>query len=127
MKNRRALVALAACAALSIALPAASAQAAKSPKPKDYTYCVTAPSESGGTESECFAEPVEVFRKTKTYKFGESNGTYTVTGKSYVFHEAGGPDELIGTHGKHGVISGRLYENGEATETTFTLTPLPKA
>jgi hypothetical protein len=122
MKIRRILIAMLACGLLTFALGAGSAQAAKKgPKPKLYTYCV-----SNGTEGECFEkEPVEVFRKTHTWSFGsETTGTYTQTGKSYVFTETGGShDELRGTRGRQGVISGTLYEGGSPSEFTFTLTP----
>jgi hypothetical protein len=119
MKVRRILVAMIACGLISSVLSAGVAQAKKpSPKPKNYTYCV-----SNGKESECFKEPIEVFRKTHTWAFETTTGTYTVAGKSYDFRETNGPAELIGTKGKHGVIAGTLYENGKPTEFTFTLTP----
>ncbi|HXB15990.1 MAG TPA: hypothetical protein VNV44_09645 [Solirubrobacteraceae bacterium] len=121
MGTRRVVAALTACALAGLTLGAGSAQAAKkAPKPKDYTYCVT-----NGPESECFEnEPFEVFRKTHTWKFGsEAAGTYTTSGKSVVFHETTGPDELVGNKVGHGVIAGTLRENGKNTEWTFTLTP----
>ena len=119
MKLRRILVATFTCALVGSTLSAGSASAAKAPKPTDYTYCVT-----NGPESECFEAPFEVFRKTHTWKFDtETTGTYTSSGKSYVFTETGGPDELVGTKIGHGVISGTLRENGKNTEWTFTLTP----
>jgi hypothetical protein len=121
MKVRRILIAMTACGLISSALGAGAAEAAKkSPKPKDYTYCV-----SSGKESECFKAPFEVFPKTHTWAFETTTGTYTVSGKHYDFRETNGPDELIGTRGKHGVISGTLYENGKPTEFSFTLTPIP--
>ncbi len=118
MKLRRILIAIFTCSLISFALIGGSANAAKAPKPKDYTYCVLS-----GTESECFEAPVEVFRKTHTWDFETTSGTYTVHGKAYDFKETNGPDELIGTKGRHGIISGTLYENGKPTETAFTLTP----
>ncbi len=130
MKHRRITAALAACGLLSAAITAVPAQAArKPPKAKDYIYCVTVPKEGGGTEHECFEkEPFEVFKKTQSFQFGGTTGTYTQSGKEYDFKESAssenkGADELKGTRGKKGVISGTLYENGKATETTFTLTP----
>lgn len=130
MKLNRILIIAAVCAVASMAFAGAAAQAArKPPKPRDYLYCVTVPKEGGGTEHECFEnEPFEVFARTKTFKFGGTTGTYTQSGKEYDFHESAtsenkGADELRGTRGKKGVISGTLYENGKATETTFTLTP----
>ena len=121
MKVRRILIAVSACGVISSALGAASAEAKTSPKPKNYTYCV-----KSATESECFTAPIEVFHKTSTWIFEEStSGTYTHSGNNYVFVEtrgSGSHDELRGTKGKHGVISGTLYENGTATEFTFTLT-----
>ncbi len=121
MKLPRALTAATACLLICFAFTAASAQAShvpKPPKPKDYTYCVL-----GGQESECFEPPVEVFRKTHTWNFETTFGTYTQHGRSYDFKETNGPDELIGTRGRHGIISGTLYENGKPTEFAFTLTP----
>ncbi len=122
----------------SLSLSAASAQAgvvrhssgsraartAKAPKAKDYTYCATLISTG---ETECFPGPFEVFKKTHTWVWNEPekvSGTYTVTGKHYDFRETSPEtrDELIGTK-RHGVISGRLYENGTPGESTFTLTP----
>ena len=53
-----------------------------------------------------------------------ATGTYTVTGRKYVFREeTNEKDELIGRRGKKGVISGTLYKNGQPTEFSFTLTP----
>ena len=118
MKVRRIFLVISACGLLSFALGSGAAQAAKGPKAKVYTYCV-----STATESECFKGPFEVFHRTFTWHWEETNGTYTVSGKSYDFRETGGPDELRGTRGKHGIISGRLYENGAPTEFSFTLTP----
>jgi hypothetical protein len=120
MKRRRLITALLACGLAGSMLGTASAQAARAPKPKDYTYCVT-----NGQESECFPAPFEVFRKTHTWKFDEeTTGTYTKTGNSFVFTETGGSsDELVGYKIGHGVISGTLRENGKNTEWTFTLTP----
>ena len=121
MKVRRILIAVSACGVIGSALGAATAEAKTSPKPKDYTYCV-----KSATESECFTAPIEVFHKTSTWIFEEStSGTYTKSGNKYTFREtrgSGSHDELIGTKGKHGVISGTLYENGAPTEFTFTLT-----
>ena len=126
MKVRQMLIATASCAVMGLVLSAGIAEAAKAPKPKDYTYCVSEPN-----GSECFKEPVEVFRKTKTWRWveagEETSGTYTHEGKNYVFKETvggGNKDELIGTRGKKGVISGKLYENGAPTEVDFTLTPV---
>jgi hypothetical protein len=129
MKLRRILTLTAACAAVSLAVSGTAQAAKKPPKAKDYTYCVTVPKEGGGTEHECFeSEPFEVFKKTGSFKFGGTTGTYTQHGKEYVFKESEtsenkGADELRGTRGKKRVISGTLYENGKATETAFTLTP----
>jgi hypothetical protein len=127
MKVRQILIAIAAFAVVCVAL-SAGAQAAKPPKPKDYTYCV---SEAKGSGAECFKEPLEVFSKTKTWRWVETGqetaGTYSHEGKSYVFKETkgeGNKDELIGTKGKKGVISGTLYENGAPSEFNFTLTPV---
>lgn len=100
---------------------AGSAQAAKAPKPKDYTYCV-----ASGTESECFEAPFEVFRKTRSWAFEETKGEYSVHGKIFNFRERNGPDELVGRRDKEGVISGTLLENEKPTEFTFTLTPVPR-
>lgn len=124
MKVRRVLIAMTACGLISSALSAGSVYAAKrSPKPKDYTFCVK---ETNGSGSECFTPPFEVFHKTHTWVFEETtNGTYTVSGKRYDFRETHGlgeHDELIGTK-NNGVISGTLYENGAPSEFTFTLTP----
>jgi hypothetical protein len=122
MNVRRIVAATVACGLTSFALSAASAQAAKAPKPpeaKAYTYCV-----SNGIESECFAAPFEIVRRTQTWTFETTAGTYTSSGRSYTFRETGGPSELVGT--KSGsVISGTLRENGKNTEFTFTLTPRP--
>lgn len=119
MRHLRVFAVLCTCGLLAVMLGAGSAQAAKAPKAKDYTYCVT-----NGPESECFEPPFEVFRKTHTWKFDEeTTGTYTQNGRSYVFTETGGPDELVGNKIGHGVISGTLRENGKNTEWTFTLTP----
>jgi hypothetical protein len=121
MQVRRILIAVSACGVIGSALGAGSAEAKTSPKPKDYTYCV-----KSATESECFTAPFEVFHKTSTWIFEEStSGTYTVSGNRYDFREtrgSGSNDELIGKKGKHGVISGMLYENGMPTEFAFTLT-----
>jgi len=123
MKLRRMLVALAACGLLGAAVGTGSAEAVKkAQKPKDYTYCV-----KSGTEAECFKPPFEVFQKAATWTFEETTGTYTRAGRGYDFKETGGPDELIGTKVKHGVIAGTLFENGKPTEFTFTLTPVAKA
>ena len=126
MNIRQILLTALACALTGLALSAGLAQAAKAPKAKRYTYCVSEPK-----ASECFKEPFEAFSKTKTWRWIETGeetaGTYTVTGKNYVFKEtkgAGSKDELIGTKGKKGVISGKLYENGAASEFSFTLTPV---
>jgi hypothetical protein len=92
-------------------------------KAKNYTYCAFLPG-----ESECFPGPFEVFRKTHTWNWkeveGEVSGTFTVTGKHYVFREAKpeSRDEFRGTK-RNGIISGKLYENGAPSEFTFTLTP----
>jgi hypothetical protein len=120
MKLRSILVA-ALCALTAFAFTAGSAQAAgKGPKPKLYTYCVTS-----GSEHECFEAPLEAFRKTGTWTFDETTGTYTSTGKSFTFVETGGThDELRGTRTRHGVIAGTLYENGAPSEFSFTLTPV---
>ena len=129
MKLPRIVLVTAACAALGLAVCGPAQAAKKPPKGKDYTYCVTVPKEGGGTEHECFEnEPVETFPNSKTFKFGNTTGTYTHHGKEYVFKESEasenkGADELRGTRGKKGVIAGTLYENGEPTETMFTLTP----
>jgi hypothetical protein len=93
-------------------------------KAKNYTYCAYS-----ATGSECFPGPFEVFRKTHTWNWkevgGEVSGAYTVSGKQYVFRETSpeSRDEFRGTKGKHGVISGTLYEGGAPSEFTFTLTP----
>jgi hypothetical protein len=53
----------------------------KPPKPKDYTVCYA----SGGSE-ERLEEPFEIFTKSHTWREGpQVSGTYTVTGKDYVF------------------------------------------
>jgi hypothetical protein len=124
MKVRNVVVAVLACGVTSFALGAGPAQA-RTPKPKVYTYCATLISTQ---ESECFAAPFNVFHKTHTWIWNEGeevSGTYTMTGKNFVFRETSpeSRDELIGVRGKHGVISGRLYENGSPGEFTFTLTP----
>jgi hypothetical protein len=133
MKRNPILIAAIACAMTTavFGITAAALAAQKPPKAKDYRYCATVPKEGGGgTEHECFEnEPFEVFKKTKTFKFGNTTGTYTQNGKEVVFHESAasenhGADELRGTRGKKHVISGTLYENGAPTETTFTLTPI---
>lgn len=125
MNVRRILAATVACGLLSVALSAGSAQAAKGPKAKDYIYC-----DKSGTESVCFPTPIEVFRMRHTWVWHEGeevSGTVAMSGKHYVFRETKpeSRDELIGTRGKHGVISGTLYENGKPSEFTFTLTPTP--
>jgi hypothetical protein len=123
MNVRRILVAVVACGLMSFALSAGPAEA-KGPKAKNYTYC-----DYTATESVCFPGPFEVFRRTRTWNWkevgGEVSGTYTVSGKQFVFRETKPESirELIGTRGKHGVISGKLYENGAPSEFTFTLTP----
>lgn len=140
MKVRRILVAAIACAPMGFALSTAPQAAAvvrhgtstsktirpaRAPKGKSYTYCDF---EKNGTGSVCFPGPFVVVKKTKTWRFEEPEevtGTYTVSGKNYVFRETQPEqrDELRGTKGKHGVISGILYENGAPSEFTFTLTP----
>jgi hypothetical protein len=93
-------------------------------KAKNYTYCAYS-----ATGSECFPGPFEVFRKSHVWNWnevgGEVSGTFTVSGKQYVFRETSpeSRDELRGTKGAQGVISGKLYENGAPGEFTFTLTP----
>ncbi len=91
----------------------------KPPKPKDYTACYA----SGGSE-ECF-EAFEVFTKTHTWQEGTvASGTYTVTGKDYVFsgEERHTKVELVGVKGKKGVIAGEVH-GGYFGGHTFTLTP----
>jgi hypothetical protein len=88
-------------------------------------YC-----DKSGSESVCFPSPIEVFHKTHTWRWIEGeevSGTYTVSGRQYDFRETKPESrtELIGTRGKHMVISGKLYENGAPSEFTFTLTPVP--
>ena len=125
MRIRRSFIVTVGCALVSLALGAGSVQAAKHVKPKSYTYCDF---EKNGSGSVCFKGPFVVVRKTETWRFEEpeeASGTFTVSGKSYVFRETRPEqrDELRGTRGKHGVISGTLYENGQPSEFTFTLTP----
>jgi hypothetical protein len=125
MKTRQIFLVTAACALASLALGAESVQAAKHVKSKSYTYCDF---EKNGSGSVCFKGPFVVVKKTQTWRFEEPeevSGTFTVSGKSYVFRETlpEQRDELRGTRGKHGIISGTLYENGQPSEFTFTLTP----
>jgi len=125
MRTRSIRVAVIACGLASFALGGGSAQAAKGPKAKAYTYCARLISTG---ESECFPGPFDVFHKTSSWAWKETeevSGTYTVSGKQYVFRETKpeSRDELRGTKGKHGVISGTVYENGAPGEFTFTLTP----
>jgi hypothetical protein len=125
VKVRRILIAIAACGLISSALGAESVQAAKHVKSTSYTYCDF---EKNGSGSVCFTPAFVVVKKTLMWRFDEEpnevSGTFTVTGKSYVFRETRPEQrtELRGTKGKHGVISGTLYENGEPSEFTFTLT-----
>ena len=125
MGIRRICTAAVAVALVSLAFGAGSVQAAKHVKSKSYTYCDF---EKNGTGSTCFNGPFVVTKKTHTWRFEEPeevSGTFTVVGKSYVFRETSPEqrDELRGTRGQGGVISGTLYENGAPSEFRFTLTP----
>jgi hypothetical protein len=125
MRGGRVFILMALSALAMLAFGAESVQAAKHVKSKSYTYC---DHEKNGTQSVCFTGPFVVFKKTQTWRFEEPeevSGTFTVSGKSYVFRETRPEqrDELRGTKGKGGVISGTLYENGQPSEFTFTLTP----
>jgi hypothetical protein len=125
MGVRRVFIVAVAFAVVSLVLGVASVQAAKHVKSKSYTYCDF---EKNGTGSVCFKGPFVVVKKTQTWIFEEPEavgGTFTVAGKSYVFTETRPEqrDELRGTRGRGGVISGTLYENGQPSEFRFTLTP----